>query len=158
MEAGRCDQKWSLQVLKGWCTLPYSEGGVKILTTSIEVQTTTIKRSYKKHRSKEEIVANILIAARKSATKTRIMRGAYVSYNLLQKYLRYASVSGLIFYDHRINRYQITSKGMQYLNFFNQYQDTESDLALKKSIISKMLENNEGESTMPSLSMEETAF
>jgi predicted transcriptional regulator len=124
------------------------------LTTSVEVQT-TIKRSYKKHRSKEEIVANILIAARKSATKTTIMRGAYVSYNLLQKYLRYASVSGLIFYDHRSNRYQITSKGMQYLNFFNQYRDTESDLALKKNMISKMLENNEEEeeSIMLSLNM-----
>jgi predicted transcriptional regulator len=127
------------------------------MTTSIEVQT-TIKRSYKKHRSKEEIVANILIAARKSATKTRIMRGAYVSYNLLQKYLGYASVSGLIFYDHRSNRYQTTSKGMEYLNFFNQYRDTESDLALKKSMISKMLENNEEESIMLSLNMEAPAF
>jgi predicted transcriptional regulator len=127
------------------------------MTTSIEVQT-TIKRSYKKHRSKEEIVANILIAARKSATKTRIMRGAYVSYNLLQKYLTYASISGLIFYDHRSNRYQTTSKGIEYLNFFNQYRDTESDLALKKSMISKMLENNEEESIMLSLNMEAPAF
>lgn len=127
------------------------------MTTSTELQT-TIKRSYKKHRSKEEIVANILIAARKSATKTRIMRGSYVSYNLLQKYLRYASVSGLIFYDYRSNRYQTTSKGMEYLNFFNQYRDTESDLALKKSMISKMLENNEEESIMLSLNMEAPAF
>ena len=122
------------------------------MTTSIGVHT-TIKRSYRKHRSKEEIVANILIAARKSATKTRIMHRAYISYNLLQKYLSYASISGLILYDHSSNRYQITSKGIQYLNFFDQYRDTESDLALKKSMISKMLENNEGESIMLSLNM-----
>jgi len=47
---------------------------------------------------------------------------------------------------------------MEYLNFFNQYRDTESDLALKKSMISKMLENNEEESIMLSLNMEAPAF
>jgi predicted transcriptional regulator len=104
------------------------------------------QRSYKRHRSKEEIIANILIAARKNATKTRIMRRAYISYNLLQKYLGRASVSGLLWYDNRSNQYQITSKGMQYLDYFNQYRDTESELVIKKSIISNMLENNLEES------------
>jgi len=103
---------------------------------------TRTQRSYKKHRSKEEIIANILLAARKNATKTRIMRRAYISYNLLQKYLGYASVSGLLLYDHRSNEYQITSKGMQYLDYFNQYRDTESDLKLKKNMICRMLENS----------------
>lgn len=115
----------------------------------IERQTTS-KRSYKKHRSKEEIVANIVKAARNNATKTRIMRRCYISYNLLQKYLSYATVSGLLFYDHRSNEYHITSKGIQYLDYFHQFRDTESELALKKSLISKMLENNAGEeSIMP---------
>lgn len=103
---------------------------------------TRTQRSYKKHRSKEEIIANILLAARKKATKTRIMRRAYISYTLLQKYLGYASVSGLLLYDHRSNEYQITSKGIQYLDYFNQYRDIKSDLEFKKSIICKMLENN----------------
>jgi predicted transcriptional regulator len=109
--------------------------------TSIEGQTTS-KRSYKKHRSKEEIVANILKAARNNATKTRIMRTCYISYKLLQKYLNYATVSGLLFYDPRSNGYHITSKGIQYLGYFDQYLDTESELVLKKRLISKMLENN----------------
>jgi len=109
--------------------------------TPVEGRTTT-KRTYKKHRSKEEIVANILGAALKKTTKTRIMRRAYISYDLLQKYLGYASVSGLLLYDPRSNEYQISSKGMQYLDYFNQYRDIESDLALKKSMISKMLEIN----------------
>lgn len=119
---------------------------------------TRTQRSYRKHRSKEEIIANILLAARKNATKTRIMRRAYVSYTQLQKYLGYASVSGLLLYDHRSNEYQITSKGIQYLDYFNQYRDTESDLEFKKSMISKMLENNAEESIKLNLEKEEMAF
>jgi predicted transcriptional regulator len=118
------------------------------LATSIEVQTTS-KRSYKKHRSKEEIIANILKAARNNTTKTRIMRRCYISYNLLQKYLSYATISGLLFHDHTSNEYHITSKGIQFLHYFDQYRDTETELALKKSLISKMLENNVEESIMP---------
>lgn len=118
------------------------------MTIYIERQTTS-KRSYKKHRSKEEIVANILKAARNNATKTRIMHRCYISYNLLRKYLNYATVSGLLFYDHRSNEYHITSKGIQFLDYFDQYRDTESELALKKILISKMLESNIEESIMP---------
>jgi predicted transcriptional regulator len=118
------------------------------LATSIEAQTTS-KRSYKKHRSKEEIIANILKAARNSTTKTRIMRRCYISYNLLQKYLSYATLSGLLFHDYRSNEYHITSKGIQFIDYFDQYRDTESELALKKSLISKMLESNVEESIMP---------
>lgn len=117
------------------------------MITPIEERTTT-KRSHKKHRSKEEIVATILKAALKKTTKTRIMRRAYISYHLLQKYLNYASVSGLLLYDHRANEYQISSKGIQYLDYFNQYCDIESDLALKKSMISQMLEINVERSTI----------
>ena len=111
------------------------------MTTSIEVQPTS-KRSYKKHRSKEEIIANILKAAINNTTKTRIMHRCYMSYNLLQKYISYATLSGLLFHDHRSNEYHITSKGVQFLDYFDQYRDTESELAFKKSLISKMLESN----------------
>lgn len=118
------------------------------MATFIEGQTTS-KRSYKKHRRKEEIIANILKAALNNATKTRIMRRCYISYNLLQKYLSYATLSGLLFHDHRSNEYHITSKGIQYLDYFHQYLDTESELVLKKRLISRMLENNVEESIMP---------
>jgi predicted transcriptional regulator len=126
------------------------------VATSIEAQITS-KRSYKKHRSKEEIIANILKVARNNATKTRIMRRCYISYNLLQKYLSYATVSGLLFYDHRSNEYRLTSKGTQFLDYFHQYLNTESELVLKKSLILKMLENNLEESIMPNLKMEQMA-
>jgi predicted transcriptional regulator len=111
------------------------------LTTSIQGQRATSKRPYKKHRRKEEIVANILNAARNNATKTRIMHTCYISYELLQKYLNYATISGLLFYDCRINKYRVTSKGTQFLDYFHQYLDTESELELKKTLISNMLEN-----------------
>lgn len=118
------------------------------MTTSIEGQKATSKRSYKKHRSKEEIVANILNAARNNATKTRIMRTCYISYELLQKYLNYATLSGLLFYDSMTNKYRITSKGTQFLDYFHEYLDTESELVHVKRLISNMLENNV-ESAMP---------
>ena len=123
------------------------------MTTSFERQTTS-KRSYKRHRSKEEIVANILKAAYNSATKTRIMHRCYMSYNLLRKYLNYATVSGLLFYDHGSNEYLITTKGVQYLDYFNQYIDTKDELVLKKRLISKMLENDV-DSTMLTLNPEQ---
>lgn len=123
------------------------------MTTSFERQTTS-KRSYKRHRSKEEIVANILKAAYNSATKTRIMHRCYMSYNLLRKYLNYATVSGLLFYDHRSNEYLITTKGVQYLDYFNQYIDTKDELVLKKRLISRMLENDV-DSTMLTLNPEQ---
>lgn len=109
--------------------------------TSIEGRT-ILKRSYKKHRSKEEIVANILKVARNNVTKTRIMRRCYISYNLLQKYLNYATVRGLLFHDPRSNKYYTTSKGIQYLDYFDQYLDIETELVLKKRLISEMLEHN----------------
>jgi predicted transcriptional regulator len=122
-----------------------------LASSSIEGQKATPKRLYKKHRSKEEIIANILKAAQNNATKTRIMRRCYINYNLLQKYLSYATLSGLLFHDHRSNEYCITGKGIQFLDCFHQYLDTESELELKKRLISMMLENNtaEEETIMP---------
>jgi hypothetical protein len=82
------------------------------------------------------------------------MHRCYMSYNLLRKYLNYATVSGLLFYDHRSNEYLITTKGVQYLDYFNQYIDTKDELVLKKRLISKMLENDV-DSTMLTLNPEQ---
>jgi hypothetical protein len=40
---------------------------------------------------------------------------------------------------------------MQFLDYFDQYRDTESELAAKKSLISRMLENNVEQSITPNL-------
>ncbi|MDQ3910152.1 MAG: winged helix-turn-helix domain-containing protein [Thermoproteota archaeon] len=125
--------------------------------TSSSFDRQTTKRSYKKHRTKEEIVANILRAAQNSATKTRIMRRSYMNYNLLQKYLYYAASSGLLVYDHRSNEYLITSKGIQYLDHFEQYVETKDHLMHKKRVISSMLENDI-EPTMLTFNPEQMLF
>jgi predicted transcriptional regulator len=125
-----------------------------MLTASSSFEGQTTKRTYKKHRTKEEIVANILKAAQNSATKTKIMRRSYMNYNLLQKYLYYAASSGLLVYDHKSNEYLITSKGIQYLDHFEQYVETKDHLVLKKRLISSMLENDV-EPTMLTLNSEQ---
>ncbi len=125
-----------------------------MLTASSSFEGQTTKRTYKKHRTKEEIVANILKVAQNSATKTKIMRRSYMNYNLLQKYLYYAASSGLLVYDHKSNEYLITSKGIQYLDHFEQYVETKDHLVLKKRLISSMLENDV-EPTMLTLNSEQ---
>lgn len=102
----------------------------------------TLKRSHKKHRNREEIVANVLEAARNGATKTRIMYKCYVSHRLLQKYLGYAIENGFLFYDSGSNKHYTTSKGVQYLDYFEECRNTESELVHKKRLISEILENN----------------
>ncbi len=102
----------------------------------------TLKRSHKKHRNREEIVANVLEAARNGATKTRIMYNCYVSHRLLQKYLGYAIENGFLFYDSGSNKHYTTSKGVLYLDYFEECRDTESELVHKKRLISEILENS----------------
>ena len=80
-----------------------------------------------------------------------------MSYNLLQKYLYYAASSGLVVYEHRTNEYLITSKGIQYLNYFEQYVETKEELVFKKRLISMMLDNDDVEPTMLTLNPEQMA-
>jgi predicted transcriptional regulator len=100
-------------------------------------------RSHKRHRNKEEMIASILEASKKTATKTGIMRTCYFSYELLQKYLNHAIRNRLLFYESESNRYRLTSKGVQYLDFFAQYRSTEIELLAKKKLISDILEQDE---------------
>ena len=68
------------------------------------------------------------------------MRNCYISYHLVQKYLSYVTVKGLLFRDPRSNKYYVTSKGIQYLDYFDEYLHTESTLVHKKNLISDMLD------------------
>jgi predicted transcriptional regulator len=104
------------------------------------------KKPHKKHRNREEMIADILEAARNSATKTRIMRTCFISYNVLQKYLRYSVENGLLFFDSSSKMFCVTSKGIQFLDYFEQCLDTESELQNKKRLIYRILEENREES------------
>jgi predicted transcriptional regulator len=91
------------------------------------------------------MVAHILQASRDSATKTRIMRTCFISHKLLQKYLGYVVESGLLFCDSSSKVYRITSKGIQYLDYFEQCRHTENELVNKKKLIFEILQENSGE-------------
>jgi predicted transcriptional regulator len=70
-----------------------------------------------KYRSRVEILSNILrVLASTKATKTRLMYGAFLSYTQIEEYLDYTLQQGLVSQDVGTNLYQLTEKGMQYLN------------------------------------------
>ena len=70
-----------------------------------------------KYRSRFEILSNILkVAASNKASKTRLMYGAYLSYTQIEEYLGFILQQGLISQVSDTNLYQLTEKGMQYLN------------------------------------------
>ena len=70
-----------------------------------------------KYRSRGEILSNILrVVASGKATKTRLMYGAYLSYTQIEEYLGFILQQGLISQVSETNLYQLTEKGMQYLN------------------------------------------
>ena len=70
-----------------------------------------------KYRSRGEIVSNILrVVAGGKATKTRLMYGAYLSYTQIEEYMDYILQKALISQVPDTNLYQLTEKGMHYLN------------------------------------------
>jgi predicted transcriptional regulator len=76
-----------------------------------------------KYRSRSEIIAMILQAANKGATKTRIMYGAYLSYAQVQEYLGFLQQKELISYEEGTHLYKLTEKGLHYLTAFDQIND-----------------------------------
>jgi predicted transcriptional regulator len=76
-----------------------------------------------KYRSRSEIIAMILQAANKGATKTRIMYGAYLSYAQVQEYLAFLQQKELLGYEQGTHLYKLTEKGLHYLHAFDQIND-----------------------------------
>ncbi len=70
-----------------------------------------------KYRSRGETVSNILrVVASNKATKTRLMYGAYLSYTQIEEYMGYILQQGLMNPVPETNLYQLSEKGLQYLN------------------------------------------
>ena len=70
-----------------------------------------------KYRSRGEIVSNILrVVASGKASKTKLMYGAYLSYSQIEEYMDYILQQALISQVPDTNLYQLTEKGMHYLN------------------------------------------
>jgi predicted transcriptional regulator len=79
--------------------------------------------SQKIYRHRYEIVKDILQVAEESGSigcrKTHIMYRSNLSYKLLTKYLREVVITGLLF--GKKSRFVITSKGVEYLRFYESY-------------------------------------
>ena len=76
-----------------------------------------------KYRSRTEIAAMILQAARVGATKTKIMYKAYLSYAQVKEYLRFLQESNLIKYEEGTQIYKVTEKGRHFLQAYDEISD-----------------------------------
>ncbi|MDW0167588.1 MAG: winged helix-turn-helix domain-containing protein [Nitrososphaeraceae archaeon] len=73
-----------------------------------------------KYRSRTEIVAMILEAAKGGATKTRIMYKAFLSYAQLREYLSVLIENNLLEYLEGSQNYKTTEKGLNFLKMHNE--------------------------------------
>ncbi len=58
-----------------------------------------------------------------SATRTKIMYKAYLSYNQLKEYLMLLTENNLLSYDAYNQTYRTTEKGLRFLDICNQMDD-----------------------------------
>jgi predicted transcriptional regulator len=68
-----------------------------------------------KHRSRTEIVGNILESANGGATKTKIMYNTFLSYNQLKEYLSVLIENNLVEYLEGTRTFKTTEKRLNYL-------------------------------------------
>ena len=79
-----------------------------------------------KHRSRLQIVADMLHAAGNGSKKTHIMYGANLSYELTNRYLTDLLDGGLI--KIRGDEYMVTEKGREFLKRFAEYSERRQEL------------------------------
>lgn len=87
-----------------------------------------------KYRSRTEITAMILQAARTGATKTKIMYKAYLSYTQLKEYLRFLQENNLVKYEEGTQLYRVTEKGRHFLHAYEEISDLVSSKVNGKQI------------------------
>ncbi len=77
-----------------------------------------------RYRSRTDIISGILdVANGGSATRTKIMYKAYLSYNQLKEYLMLLTENNLLSYDGYSQTYRTTEKGLRFLDICNQMDD-----------------------------------
>jgi predicted transcriptional regulator len=88
-------------------------------------------------RTRIEITAQILEIAKDGAVKTRIMYGAYMSWNQLKEYLSSLVEDGLIDFIREDHKYKTTEKGIEYLKTIDKLSGMTSSLATTTTTASK---------------------
>ena len=73
-----------------------------------------------KYRSRTDIVATILDAAKEGSTRTKKMYKAYLSYTQLKEYLSILVENGLMEYEEGQLKYKTTEKGLRYMRSYNE--------------------------------------
>jgi predicted transcriptional regulator len=79
-----------------------------------------------RYRSRTEIIQDILNIATSDgngAGKTKIMYGAFLSYNQIKEYLTILTDNGLLEHDPYTQRFRITEKGLTFLKLCDQIGD-----------------------------------
>ena len=76
-----------------------------------------------KYRSRTEIVAMILEAARSGATKTKIMYKAYLSYTQVKEYIVFLQDNELLAYEPGTQLYKTSEKGYKFLRSYSEISE-----------------------------------
>lgn len=79
-----------------------------------------------RHRTKFQIIADMLCAAGKGSKKTHIMYGANLSYKLVCQYLKELLESGLV--RHENGEYSVTKKGKEFMSKYQEYSKKDMEL------------------------------
>ena len=70
-------------------------------------------------RTKNDIIAKIIeVAKERPVTKTRIAYDCFLSYDLLNEYLKTLTMSDLLKFDKRDKTYIATIRGLRYLDLY----------------------------------------
>lgn len=92
----------------------------------------------RKKRSREEIIASVLLSAKDGTSKTSIMYANYLSFSQLNKYIAHTIQSKLMEIDGN-GRYFTTKKGLEYLRRFYEMHNMENGAIEKRRLLVELL-------------------
>jgi predicted transcriptional regulator len=81
----------------------------------------SFKESFKERRGRLEIIADVLLVARRGAKKTQIVYKANLNFKMVEKYLPYLEGKGLI--ENTCREYTTTEKGKKYLRVYKEMEE-----------------------------------
>jgi predicted transcriptional regulator len=107
-----------------------------------------------KYRSRTDIIATILQAAKEGATKTHLMYGAYLSYAQIQEYIAFLREKGLLMYEEGVQHYKPTENGLHFLHVYEQISELIVLPKTPPNVVAQLSldnENNNNRSTASSI-------
>jgi predicted transcriptional regulator len=96
----------------------------------------------RKKRTREEIIASILLSAKNGSSKTAIMYTNYLSFSQLNKYLNFGLKSKIL-YLNGDGKYLTTSKGLEYMKCFEEIHNIENSALLKRKLLEEIMDSDQ---------------